>query len=207
MIERRSFLRFLSAGAVAAVLAPSLARAADAPAVETVKIFYATLIEVMQQAKALGFQGRYQKLEPAMRRAFNLPLMARLTIGPDWQKLSADEQTAFTTAFSDFSISTYASRFDGYSGQRFEVSPETTTSAGGMIVNTKLIENDGNIIELNYFLRDGEGGWQIIDVFLKGTVSELATRRAEFSTVLRNDGAGALLKLIQQRTADLKKPA
>ncbi|HTS90475.1 MAG TPA: ABC transporter substrate-binding protein [Stellaceae bacterium] len=207
MIERRSFLRLLSAGAAAAVLAPLLARAAEAPAVDTVNTFYATLIEVMKQAKTLGFQGRYEKLDPAMHRAFNLPLMARLAIGPDWQKLSSAEQSSLTTAFGDFSVSTYANRFDGYSGQRFEVSPDTTSSAGGVIVSTKLIENDGNIIELNYLLRDGEGGWQIIDVFLKGTVSELATRRAEFSTVLRNEGADALLKLIQKRTADLKKPA
>jgi phospholipid transport system substrate-binding protein len=207
MIERRSFLRLLSAGAAAAAFSATPARAAGSPAVDTVKTFYDTLLDVMKQAKALGFKGRYEKLDPAMRRAFNLPLMTRLSVGPDWQKLSPEEQAAITAAFSDFSISTYANRFDGYSGQRFEVSPETQSTAGGQIVSTKLIESDGNVVELNYLMREGDGGWQIIDVFLKGTVSELATRRSEFSTVLRRDGAAGLLKLIQQRTADLKKPA
>ena len=207
MIERRTVLRMLSAGAAAAAFSATPARAAGSPAVDTVKTFYDTLLEVMKQAKALGFKGRYEKLDPAMRRAFNLPLMTRLSVGPDWQKLSPEEQAAITAAFSDFSISTYANRFDGYSGERFEVSPETQSTAGGQIVSTKLIESDGNVVELNYLMRDGDGGWQIIDVFLKGTVSELATRRSEFSTVLRRDGAAALLKLIQQRTADLKKAA
>jgi phospholipid transport system substrate-binding protein len=207
MIERRTLLRMLSAGAAAAAFSATLAHAAGSPAVDTVKTFYDTLLEVMKQAKALGFKGRYEKLDPAMRRAFNLPLMTRLSVGPDWQKLSPEEQAAITAAFSDFSISTYANRFDGYSGQRFEVSPETQSTAGGQIVSTKLIESDGNVVELNYLMREGDGGWQIIDVFLKGTVSELATRRSEFSTVLRRDGAAGLLKLIQQRTADLKKPA
>lgn len=205
MIERRSFLRVLSAGAATAALWPSLARAAAAPAVATINTFYDTLLEVMKQAKTLGFKGRYEKLDPAMRRAYNLPLMTRLSIGPDWQKLTPEQQSALTAAFSDFSISTYASRFDGYSGERFEVAPEPTSSSGGVIVSTKLIESDGKIVELNYLMREGEGGWQIIDVFLKGTVSELATRRSEFSTVLRRDGAAALLQLIQQRAADLKK--
>ena len=195
----------LSAGAAAAALSSSLARAAPAPAAATISAFYDTLIEVMKQAKTLGFKGRYEKLDPAMRRAYNLPLMTRLSVGPDWQKLSPEQQSALTAAFSDFSISTYASRFNGYSGERFEVNPEPVSTAGGVIVSTKLIESDGNVVELNYLLREGEGGWQIIDVFLKGTVSELATRRSEFSAVLRRDGAGALLQLIQQRTADLKK--
>lgn len=195
----------LSAGAAAAALSSSLARAASAPAAATISAFYDTLIEVMKQAKTLGFKGRYEKLDPAMRRAYNLPLMTRLSVGPDWQKLSPEQQSALTAAFSDFSISTYASRFNGYSGERFEVNPEPVSTAGGVIVSTKLIESDGNVVELNYLLREGEGGWQIIDVFLKGTVSELATRRSEFSAVLRRDGAGALLQLIQQRTADLKK--
>ncbi|MGE5203169.1 MAG: ABC transporter substrate-binding protein [Acidobacteriota bacterium] len=205
MMQRRSFLRMLSAGTAAAALSSSLACAAPAPAVTTISTFYDTLIEVMKQAKTLGFKGRYEKLDPAMRRAYNLPLMTRLSIGPDWQNLSPEQQSALTAAFSDFSISTYASRFNGYSGERFEVNPEPVSTAGGVIVSTKLIESDGNVVELNYLLREGEGGWQIIDVFLKGTVSELATRRSEFAAVLRRDGAGALLQLIQQRTADLKK--
>jgi len=62
-------------------------------------------------------------------------------------------------------------------------------------------------VQLNYLMREGEGGWQILDVFLKGTISELATRRSEFSTVLRRDGAPALVQLIENRAADLKKSA
>ena len=62
-------------------------------------------------------------------------------------------------------------------------------------------------MELNYLMRDGDAGWQIVDVFLKGTISELATKRSEFSSVLRRDGAGALVQLIQTRADDLKKSA
>jgi hypothetical protein len=34
-------------------------------------------------------------------------------------------------------------------------------------------------------------------------VSELATRRSEFSSVLRRGGASALVQLLQQKTAQL----
>ncbi len=206
MMNRRSILHALTAGVVLAALPMSGSRAAT-PAVDIIKGFYDTLLSVMQQAKALGLKGRYEKLDPAIHRAFNLPLMTRLSVGPDWQKLSPEEQKSLTAAFSDLSISTYAARFDGYSGERFDVDPTPAPTSGGVIVNTKLVQSSGEPVQLNYLMRDGDAGWQILDVFLKGTVSELATRRSEFSTVLRRDGAQALVQLIQSRAADLKKSA
>jgi phospholipid transport system substrate-binding protein len=208
MMNRRSLLRVLTAGVALAALPVSASRAAaPAAAVDTIKSFYDTLLSVMQQAKTLGLKGRYEKLDPAIHRAFNLPLMTRLSVGPDWQKLSPEEQKSLTTAFADLSVSTYAARFDGYSGEHFDVDPNPTPTSGGVIVNTKLVQSSGEPVQLNYLMREGDAGWQILDVFLKGTVSELATRRSEFSTVLRRDGAQALVQLIETRAADLKKAA
>ncbi len=206
MMNRRSILRMLGASAALAAV-PFSASRADTPPVDTIKSFYDTLLSVMQQAKTLGLKGRYEKLDPAIHKAFNLSLMTRLSVGPDWAKLSPDEQNRLIAAFSDFSVSTYAARFDGYSGEHFDVDPTPTPTTGGVIVNTKLVQTSGEPVELNYLMRDGDAGWQILDVFLKGTVSELATRRSEFSSVLRRDGADALVRLIQSRADNLKKPA
>ena len=206
MINRRRILRVLPIGAALAVLRVRPTRAAGSP-VDTIKTFYDALLPVMQQAKSLGLKGRYDKLDPAIHKAFNLPLMTRLSVGPDWQKLNPDEQKRLIAAFSDLSVSTYAARFDGYSGQHFEVDPNPVQNASGAIVNTKLVQTKDEPIQLNYLVREGYAGWQIVGVFLKGTISELATRRSEFSTVLRRDGAGALVQLIQTRADDLKKPA
>jgi len=206
MMNRRTILRIITIGAALALLPLRRSEAAGSPT-DTIKTFYDTLLSVMQQAKALGLQGRYQKLDPAIHKAFNLPLMTRLSVGPDWVKLSPDEQKKLIDAFSDLSVSTYASRFDGYSGEHFEVDPNPTQSASGVIVSTRLVQTKDEPVQLNYLMRDGDAGWQILDVFLKGTVSELATRRSEFSSVLRRDGADALVRLIQTRAEDLKKPA
>src|SRR5579883_2003586 len=209
MMNRRTVLRVLST-AVALGIAPISAGRAAAPGVSPVDIikgFYDTLLSVMQQAKTLGLKGRYEKLDPAIHKAFNLPLMTRLSVGPDWQKLNADEQKSLIAAFSDLSISTYAARFDGFSGEHFEVDPNPSQTSGGVIVATKLVQISDEPVQLNYLMRDGDNGWQILDVFLKGTISELATRRSEFSSVLRRDGAQALVQLIEARAADLKKSA
>jgi phospholipid transport system substrate-binding protein len=101
----------------------------------------------------------------------------------------------------------YASRFEGFSGERFEVSPKTEPSQGSdIIVATKLITKDGDPIELNYLMRNAGAGWRIIDVFLSGTISELATRRSEFSSVLRRDGIDGLVNLLNDHIKEMESP-
>jgi len=208
MTDRRLLLRGLLSGAALLTLAPAYAVAQQASpeqAVSVIRTFCNALLETMKEAARLGARGRYQQFDPAVQRAYNLPLMARLAVGPDWQKLSPDDQQKLAAAFSEYSIATYAARFDGYAGERFEVDPDPTPSGNDLIVKTKLIRGNGEPVQLNYLMRRGDAGWQVIDVFLSGTISQLATQRSEFSAVMRRDGGAALLRLLQQRVADMMK--
>jgi phospholipid transport system substrate-binding protein len=179
-------------------------RAATEPAA-VVETFYGTLLEVMKNAEALGFAGRREKLGPAVDQAYNLPLMARLSVGPQWRELSPEQQKRFVDSFRELTLSTYAARFDGYSGEQLVVEPGGRDAQGGKIVRSKIVRTDGEPpVQLDYLMRQEDGGWRIIDVYLKGTVSELATRRSEFSSVLRRDGPQALLEVLEQKIAEAR---
>lgn len=209
---RRSFL--LSAAAAAAWCGGGAggkrARAAAAPPgvdnpVATIQSFYDALLAVMKEAKQLNFDGRYARLQPAITRAFDLGLMTRIAIGPSWTQLPQSQQEQLAAAFGRWTISTYANRFDGYSGERFEVDPNPVANPNGVIVETRLVRPAAEPVTLNYLMRrNGLGQWQIIDVFLSGTVSELATRRSEFVAVLQRDGADGLVHLLDRRTQALR---
>ena len=193
----------LMGGLAAAGLALRSAAAAPATASAVVEAFYAVLLEVMKQATSLGFEGRYRRLQPAIEAAFNLPLMIRLAVGPQWNSLTPAQQGRLLEAFRRFTVGTYASRFDGFEGEHFEVTGEAPSPSGGTLVQTRLVPTKQDPVELNYLLRQGDAGWQIIDVFLSGTVSQLATWRAEFTSVLRRDGADGLVGLLQNKLAAL----
>ena len=75
-------------------------------------------------------------------------------------------------------------------GERLQVTGEQT-SANGTIITTEIIQSNGEPVRLNYLLRQNGGAWQIADVYLNGTISELATRRSEFSSILRTEGSTA----------------
>jgi phospholipid transport system substrate-binding protein len=205
MISRRVLL---AAALVAAAASLQRSRAAgseaDTSPERTISTFYDTLLATMKDGPSLGFTGRRERLAPAIRRAFNLPLMTRLMVGPQWKDITAEQQRQLVDAFSEFSFAIYANRFDDYSGERFEVDPATTATANGVIVHTKLIKTDGDTVQLDYLMRETDGTWQIVDVYLSGTISELATRRSEFSSVMRRGGADALVDALQKKVAQLR---
>lgn len=193
---------FALALAAATGLAPVRSAAQAAP-VATVQGLCDALISAMEQGPALGFSGRKQLLEPQIRKALNLPFMTRIVIGPTWRTLAPEEQKQLVDAFGDYSISTYANQFSGYSGEKFIVDPATTASNGDVIVHTKLVTKDPEPVRLDYLMRVSDGTWKVIDVYLNGTISQMAARRSEYSSVLRQGGVSALVLLLKKKTSEL----
>ena len=197
----------------AAALVGALTRAASGqserqdPAVRPVDAFYAALLAVMKDAQHLGFQGRYDKLAPVIRSTFDLPAMTRIAVGPDWNAIPADQQAQLIENFSQMTIATYANRFDGYSGERFEVDASTEPRSTGRLVRTKLVPGKGEPVTLNYLMRGAGDTWKVVDVYLTGTISELATRRSEFAAILKAGGPSALVDSLRQQADRQRAPA
>lgn len=168
----------------------------------TVENFHATLLNMMQEAELLGYEGRYKWLEPAIHESFALEFMARVVAGSKWRQLSESDQERLSKAFARMTVATYASRFSGFSGETFKTLGVEDAPRGTKLVKTHLVKSDGSTVSLNYVMR-GDGNWQVVDIYLDGRISELATRRSEYSSVLRNHGIEELLRRIDARIADL----
>ena len=54
---------------------------------------------------------------------------------------------------------------------------------------------------LNYLLRQNAGIWRIFDVYLDGSISELATRRSEYTSILDDQGFDGLIDRLEERIA------
>lgn len=179
--------------------APASGTAEEEAAAPVVESLHAALIDVMKRAEGLGYEGRREVLTPVVGRSFDFPFMARLTLGRGWRTLDEAEQARWVAAFEDFSLSTYAARFDGWSGQSFETLGVEEADHGTQLVKTRLLIPDDEAVQLNYRMRRNGDGWKIIDVYLNGTVSEVALRRSEFSSVFEREGFGALLARLQAK--------
>jgi phospholipid transport system substrate-binding protein len=187
-------------GVVLLLLLPASAFGASGdPAATRVDTLYAALLDTMKQAKQLGLKGRYDKLAPVLRKTYDLPLMSRIAVGQHWDSMSAAERESVIAAFARMTAATYASRFDGFSGERFEVLQTADRPNGDKIVMTRIVPSDGKPVQLNYLVRNIGGEWRIIDVYLNGTISELASRRAEFGSILKSGGPNALVSALTKQ--------
>ena len=74
-----------------------------------------------------------------------------------------------------------------------------------VLVKTAIIRPRDNPVEINYLMRQFHAGWKVIDVFLKGSYSELATKRAEYSSILRRQGFDALIRQLDAKIAEYTK--
>ncbi len=180
--------------------------AENAAPAATVKTYQAGLIDVMKRGKALGFAGRYKALNPVVRRAFDLAYVGRRALGRTWRKLDAAKRAAYSKKFAILSISTHAGQFRSFGGEAFSIVGTDDPGRGYKLVRTILTTGGGDKIQLNYLMQKRQGVWKIIDVFAKGTISEVATRRAEFGAVIRKDGFDALLQELDRKIAGQRTP-
>ncbi len=180
--------------ALSAWATPALAGDAGA----TVQGLYNTLLTTMRNGSALGESGRYAQIAPVIRRSFDLPVMARLSVGPAWASLTPAQQQQVTDSYGRYVSAIYADRFDSYHGQRLQVTSEEPT-AGGVLVRSTIIKANGEPVEVDYMMRQEGGTWLISDIYLDGTISEIATRRSEFNAIVRSEGVDGLVSALNRK--------
>jgi phospholipid transport system substrate-binding protein len=207
-MKRSTFRLSLSTPWIAVVLAllslSSISSPAEAEsaAARRIEAYYQQLMPTLRAAGQLSVGERDRRFSPAITSAFDIGSMARLASGPAWSKFSGAQQAAVREAFARFLVADYAHQVTDYSGESFVVDPQTTAESrgGGEIVKTQLLQPGGRTVQINYLVRGG----RVLDVYLNGTVSDLATRRDEFASILAGGGgADALVKTLRERTASL----
>ena len=200
-LSRRQFGLLTTALGIAALVGHGPPARADdsAPITSPISGFYEVLLETMKSAQRLPVKARYARLEPAVHATFDLSAMTRIAVGPAWTTLTADEQRDLIQQFSRLTVANYANRFDGFSGERFVVDAVVETRGQNRVVHSQLVLTKGDPVVLNYLMHDVGQGWKVIDVYLSGTISELATRRSEFGAILRSGGAAALIVSLRDR--------
>ena len=72
----------------------------------------------------------------------------------------------------------------------------------GVMVRSRIIKASGELVKVDYMMRRNGESWLISDIYLDGAISEVATRRSEFSTILKNEGIDGLIAALN-RKADM----
>jgi phospholipid transport system substrate-binding protein len=176
--------------------------AADDPAALRVGEFCRALLHSTKGAAAASVQQRTARLELLVAEDFNIPVMAQLTVGESWARMSGAERGAVTAALTRYTAARYATEVDSDTGQRCIIEPRVDVRGPDKLVRTKVVDPEGSTA-VNYRLRQYAGEWKIIDVFYNG-VSELTTQRADFAGVVHAQGATGLVAKLRDLTSKMR---
>lgn len=199
------FLHILFACLLAVVAAPVQA---DSPAVvgarRSVDLLNNTLIEVMKSADRLRYQGRYKKLEPVVKEVFQFEGVAQIALGSHWKKLDQAQKLTFIGVLTNLSIATYAAQFNSYAGEKFQFEEAEEPKPERITLRYVMTAPNEKPIKFEYVVNQFEGKWEIINIIVDG-ISDLALKKAQYTSVIDREGFDKLVAKLNQKVADYAK--
>jgi phospholipid transport system substrate-binding protein len=181
---------------------------ADSPGVtaarQTVDKLNTALLDVMKNADRLGYQGRLKRLDPVVRDVFQFEAVAQIALGSHWKKLDQPEKLAFMAKLTDLSVATYAAQFNAYGGEKFQYESSDEIKADRITLRYVMVVPNDKPIKFEYIVNHFNGRWVIINIIVDG-ISDLALKKAQYTSVIDREGFEKLLEKLQQKTTDYAK--
>ena len=138
-------------------------------------------------------------IKARVQSLFDIERIARVSLGRSWRKLDEESQDQFVALLFDHVVATYADRFDENRGQEFELY-DTRSVRNGVVVESAVKPVDGKPVKLDYFFRED----RVFNVAADG-VSDLSLRRADYNSVLKEQGFEALIVHLEQKLDEIRQ--
>lgn len=161
------------------------------------------LIALMRGGKQLGYEGRLKKIDPTVRQSFMFEAVAQIALGTHWKKLDEAQKLEFMDKYRELSSATYASQFKEYDGESFEFESGQELKPGRVVLRYNLAApKEKHAFE--YHVSQFNGEWRVVNIVVDG-ISDLALRKAQYTSVIDREGFEALIAKLVEKIADTAK--
>lgn len=168
---------------------------------QTVDKLNAALIDAMKNAKQLGYKGRLEKIGPVIRETHEFDAIAQIALGSHWKDLGDDQKRNFVDKLTELSVATYAAQFNGYAGEEFQYESEQPMKANRVTLRYQLVAPKEKPVKFEYVLGQVGGQWVIINIVVDG-ISDLALKKAQYTSIIEREGFDNLLAKLGQKITD-----
>jgi phospholipid transport system substrate-binding protein len=144
---------------------------------------------------------REARFRTLLDQHFDVPAIAKFTLGRYWRTATDEQRAEFTKLFEDFIVQSYSTRFSEYHGESFQVAGSTTDQTGITVVHSKIDMPSSEDVRVDWHLRPRDASFAIVDIVVEG-VSMAVTQRSEFASVIQSRGGVAgLLDALRAKNA------
>ena len=136
----------------------------------------------------------------AIKSLYNAQKMIQMIVGDHWNIISEEKKKELTHVFAHYITSNYLKMFKNIQDPSFKYFNEKKIGKNYRLVKTSMVIDQSENVEINYLLQKTDNKWRIFDVLLAGSVSEIATKKSEFSKHLETGGVDSLIKALKAIT-------
>ena len=203
---RREIIALLAVLLFSFSAASVAASAEDSEAGEFVRILGERAVDVLRDKENTTFAEREFAFRNILVEGFHIKTISRFVLGRHWRSATEAQRQAYDDVFVDFIVRVYASRFDSYDGEEFEILQAVDSDIDGdTIVRTHIITPSGGApIAVDYRVRVIDGGYRVVDVNVEG-ISMLHTHRVEFASVINRKGMDGFLEELRKQVEERDK--
>lgn len=145
-----------------------------------------------------------EKLQQLFMENVDISWMGRFALGQSWQKANQSQRDNFLQAYKDYLLARYTTNFRDYSGSKYTITDIRKQGDDEYVVAMDITapkQSDQQDIKAGYRVHADNGGQlKISDIIIEG-VSLINTERADFGSILRNQGIDALTDTLRTKTS------
>jgi phospholipid transport system substrate-binding protein len=153
--------------------------------------------------QALPEQKRKAKIRAAVLQRFNFEEMAKRALSRHWQERTPEEQEEFLQLFTDLLENSYIDKIEQSEGKEDINYTEETLEDGNASVQTEIVQQGDQNIDVEYRLLKRNGDWQVYDVVIE-SVSLVNNYRTQFNKILLQESYEALIKKMKLKSEQLQ---
>ena len=137
-----------------------------------------------------------------VKNTYNAEKMIEKIIGDTWKKTNKKDQEEIVIIFQEYIARNYLKRFNKIKNPAFNYKESKKISEKFMLVKTGLVV-DKEEVSVSYLLLFDNNKWRIFDVLLAGSISEIATKKSEFSSFIRDGKITPLINALKKKNSVL----
>ncbi len=138
---------------------------------------------------------RRERLRQVIGARFDFNEMAKRSLGPNWQRRTAEEQREFAGLFTALLEKAYADQIEAFHGDKIVFGRERLEQNYAE-VESKIVTAKRDEFTVNYKLIGADGDWKVYDVVF-GDVSLINNYRSQFNRILAKGSFTDLLQAMR----------
>jgi phospholipid transport system substrate-binding protein len=170
------------------------------PPLEAVKTQVNKVMDVLRDSSLKGEAGKKvkrEKIRNISENMFDYTELSKRTLGQNWSKLNAGQQTEFLGLYKKLLEDAYADKIIAYTDEKVVFGKETALSEKTAEVQTTVITKKADI-PIHYRVIQKGSDWKVYDVVIEG-VSLVSNYRNQFKEILLNKTPDALIDTLRKK--------